>query len=403
MSEGHRLALRVPLERVTTTHSHGSLYSVAGYNANDEGPAWAFLKIFAWRGTIYPSVIPQCIFFGLWAFACCWNQDGHNPVAVPKSWSNVYSAIGFFLSFLLSIRVSSSNNLNGEALILIGNIRGACRNMAKASCNYALKSNDAKTLDEVTGLRVSIRRHCDLLWAFMRQDLRESREGFHPKSDMAKVAFGPSTYMDDPALPLLIDRLTDKEMEMYATLSTSERVVTTARKLSKELHLMSQFMVCQNEYAANANSFCDGAVQKWSACRKVLDLSIPFVFKHMLYNLLFVFCLVTPFVQFQNDHVGTRGLTNTQFIMVTMISILVAAVYFGVMAACARLSDPFGWDANDMDLEGIGLAIVAQGNRVTETAMGRPCKYIPGTKSNAWSPPTGSSYSVSTARDGSLL
>jgi predicted membrane chloride channel (bestrophin family) len=89
--------------------------------------------------------------------------------------------------------------------------------------------------------------------------------------------------------------------------------------------------------------------------------------------------------------------------MVTMISILVAAVYFGVMAACARLSDPFGWDANDMDLEGIGLAIVAQGNRVTETAMGRPCKYIPGTKSNAWSPPTGSSYSVSTARDGSLL
>jgi predicted membrane chloride channel (bestrophin family) len=220
-------------------------------------------------------------------------------VAVPKSWSNVYSAIGFFLSFLLSIRVSSSNNLNGEALILIGNIRGACRNMAKASCNYALKSNDAKTLDEVTGLRVSIRRHCDLLWAFMRQDLRESREGFHPKSDMAKVAFGPSTYMDDPALPLLIDRLTDKEMEMYATLSTSERVVTTARKLSKELHLMSQFMVCQNEYAANANSFCDGAVQKWSACRKVLDLSIPFVFKHMLYNLLFVFCLVTPFVQFQ--------------------------------------------------------------------------------------------------------
>jgi hypothetical protein len=350
------------------------------------------------------------VFFAAWAVFCCYNQQ-NNPVEVPQSWKDVYSAIGFFLSFLLSIRIGNSNNLNGNALTLIGNIRGACRKMAKASCNYCLKSTDPKTLDEVTNLRVSVRRHCDLLWAFMRQDLRESREGFHPKSDMAKVPFGPQTFMDDPTSPLLVERLTEADIEKYADMTPVERVISTARALSKELHILSKYMVQQNEYASNANTFCDDAVSKWAACKKILDQSIPFVFKHMLYNLLFLFCLVTPFIQFQDT--GVAGELGTmQVVMTVTITTLIAGVYFGVMAACARLCDPFGWDPNDMDLEGIGNAIVAQGNRVTGTAMDRPCRYIPNGKSNAWVPPKSSSSSsagfttsstVSKPAEGSLL
>ena len=120
--------------------------------------------------------------------------------------------------------------------------------------------------------------------------------------------------------------------------------------------------------------FCDLAIAKFSACCKIFDETLPFVYKHALYNLLFLYALITPLVQIQKYD---DELSDSQMVMTVCVSTLVAGVYFGVMSACARLCGPFGWDPNDMDLEHIGLQIVAQGNRVTSTALGRPCKYVP--------------------------
>ena len=333
-----------------------------------------FLNIFAWHGTIFRSVIPQMLFFLLWSFFICSYQNKH-PMGLPDSWKDIYSAIGFFLGFLLSARVGNSLSLNGKALTLIGNIRGACRKMVKASCNYKLNTSDPAKIKEVTRLRLSIRRHCDIMWAFMRQHLRESRDGFHPKSDMANVEFGPDTYMDDPCRPLLCERLTEQEMVYYANMSTGARVTNVARSLSAEIHALAQYFDCVGEYASNSAGFCDLAIAKFSACCKIFDETLPFVYKHALYNLLFLYALITPLVQIQKYD---GELSDSQTIMTVCVSTLVAGVYFGVMFACARLCGPFGWDPNDMDLEHIGLQIVAQGNRVTGTAVGGPCKYVPG-------------------------
>ena len=60
-----------------------------------------------------------------------------------------------------------------------------------------------------------IRRRLDILFAFIRQSVREAVLGFDPGSELVNVPFTNTTFYMDPTQPQLLDMLSKEEAQRY--------------------------------------------------------------------------------------------------------------------------------------------------------------------------------------------
>ena len=72
-------------------------------------------------------------------------------------------------------------------------------------------------------LRELVRRKAMLLWAFSRQDMRESKEGFDPDGGMAGQEFNNETFALDPCRPAIAHLIDDADLKRCARVAARRR------------------------------------------------------------------------------------------------------------------------------------------------------------------------------------
>lgn len=76
----------------------------------------------------------------------------------------------------------------------------------------AAESGNDNAVGALLGAAREIRRLCNVLCAFVRQDVRESRNGFIPGSDLEGMKYDPANnYFMDPCRPRIWDLLSEDE------------------------------------------------------------------------------------------------------------------------------------------------------------------------------------------------
>jgi hypothetical protein len=265
--------------------------------------------------------------------------------------SRLHGLLSTFLGIVFGMRVS---NASGAYTDGIKDIDGICGQfgMLMITC-YSWKVLASSDMRKVKALQDEMRFKMNLMWAFMRQRLRESRAGFHPKSDISRagVKFDGRTFFNDPSEPLINNFLTEESKVYYGDIPTGERPIAVESEMQQIASRLAPYMECPTEFVGQTHGYIDGAMGKLSACCRVIDAPIPFVYAHMLNVLLFVYIFLVPF-QYVGGHFDSNG-----FACATVLCI----GFYGINEAAVRLVDPYGWDPCDIDLISKGLAIETKG------------------------------------------
>jgi hypothetical protein len=325
--------------------------------------------MFFWNGTALPNLIGPISFYLAWHYLIVYLLDQGYLHQFTQEVGGIQSAMNIFLSMTLGWKVSKAVNNNSNALIYkrIGEFRG----LVKHSCNYELKDYSPETVAKVDASREIINNKANTLWAFMRQGLRESIKGFHPGSAMADTKFGPETFWQDPCQPYLSDMITVAERTSYGEMPVSTRVGEVSKEIQAEAenlamllapNVMNGYMQAMNNQIAKINA-------QNTMAQSLLTKnggSLPFIYNHVCLVLLNGFCLLTPFSA--APHItadgSVGGAVSGSPMGAFLLTVIIVSAYFGTYMAACRLSDPWGWDKCDYNLEKTGRGIVKQQNLV---------------------------------------
>ena len=198
-------------------------------------------------------------------------------------------------------------------------------------------------------------RKLNLLMAFIRQDLRESR--VHPKSKYVYQSGGsrdieaveqfyitPVQFAEDPhGAPPLHALLTHEELDYYSNFKPTDRVNILLAEIcayfSDNVNYGSQRMT-----TPTGKIFMMGMREindSWIQAKHIIKVPIPFTLHHTVILALFTFCAVVSPLYF--------GSTTTSW-MAVPASFFLSFFFYGIELIATEIEVPFGWRANDVSL-----------------------------------------------------
>jgi predicted membrane chloride channel (bestrophin family) len=326
--------------------------------AMNEKSNFAFItNLFYWQGTAVPAIIPQLVAIGIFTLTVkliwYWAE-----LDIPDL-SRLHGLLSTFLGIVFGLRVGNATGANSDGVKNVDGILGQLGMLMITVYSWKLK--DGANQGEVKALQDKMKFKMNLMWAFMRQRLRESRNGFHPKSKMVDTKFSSETYARDPSAPLIGDYLTPESTEYYGAMPVGERPIALECEMQQVASRMAVYYECPTEFVAQTHGYIDGAMGKLSACTRVIDAPIPFVYAHMLNVLLLFYIFLVPF-QYVGGHFDSTGFA---------CCIILTIGYYGINEASVALVDPYGWDPCDVDLIAKGMAVKNKGEVVSGEAAAK--------------------------------
>lgn len=100
---------------------------------------------------------------------------------------------------------------------------------------------------------------------------------------------------------------------------------------------------CLNTYQLiSLQDLLNNLVDSLGACERILKTPMPLAYTIHLKQLLLIYCLLLPFQLVESLRWGTG-----------LITALVSFTLFGIEAIGLEIENPFGYDANDLQLDGI--------------------------------------------------
>jgi predicted membrane chloride channel (bestrophin family) len=317
----------------------------------------AFIRaLFYWKGTVIPPVIPQAIF--AYAVFCAVRYLNVEHGLQPTSdFTDLYSTLGFFLAVVFSMRVNHGFSGNDDGLGCLYDCQSAMGDLVMATENFETKKG---TEVQQSKLRVNIRNKVNLLFAFIRQSIRESKCGFHPDSHMKRVKFNDETFFYDPVKPEIRDMasLTDFQT-LYARFSPGDRVTYVAGELQALTGEFSTHCESSGEYTVATNCAVATMMASHSGAQRIISEPVPFVYAHMLNVLLFLYVFMAP-LQLLNS----GGLNNFGLIAV----LILCFGFYGINEAAIRMANPFGWDPVDLDIGAFAASIASSTKAISAGA-----------------------------------
>jgi len=343
---------------VTVENTGSRCGPIVRHRFNNDSNFSFIINLFYWNGTALPNILPQLIAISIftltmklvWVWAELESPD----------LSRLHSLLSTFLGIVFGLRVSNATGANSDGIKDVDGIVGQL-GMLIITC-YSWKVLPGVDMNKVKGLQQEMKFKMNLMFAFMRQQLCESRYGFHPKSDYKNIKFDSNTYHLDPAEPLIANYLTPATTEFYAEISMKDRTITLESEMQQVASRLAPYMECPTEFVAQTHGYIDGAMGKLSSCGRVIDAPIPFVYAHMLNVLLFLYIFLIPF-QYVGGHFNSTGFA---------CAIILCIGFYGINEASVCLVDPFGWDACDIDLIAKGIAVRTKGEVVSGEAKTKP-------------------------------
>lgn len=353
----------------------------------DETHPIGFLSpLFLWhRDPAMTSNGPELI-FGIILLCIVKYVEGQTHFTVPADVAKIHTLLGGFLAFLLAMRANAANHAYIDGRGHLGGMMNGLRQICLNVYTLNLDPNDEDEIGQVVEAE-RIRRYCNILYAFIRQAMRESRHGFNPKY-MKK--FRPETklqaamkcayedaesdhpgvdhahvlnqyYLEDPTMPLIsfmlkenLDVQEASECELFDDVPASFRPAVCAMHLQA---LLRKFITAHGLNGTNSALHLQMAIYEdqitevlnaFKSCLKIIDTPVPFVYTHMLNTLIFVFVYATPFIYLSSFAHGAGWAAL----------ILLVLSYYGINKVSVMLQDPFGWDFDvDHDLEKYGIKV----------------------------------------------
>ena len=303
-----------------------------------------FFGVFRARGTVLVRAIPQVLIAmgmaGLWRFI----YSEKFEYAIPK---NSFSGMAFATAFLVVFRSNLAYSRYYEGRKLLGALVHHLSRLVRV-CAAETNLQGHVDLKEVA-------RKANVLMAFIRQDLRESRNPPNAHTAVVgagrdkswKAHFGPGggaagappywITHDDHGAPPIGSLLRQDEIDYYTTVNAHGRVVGATSELMGELTRN----VDDSVTVAGFVGIIDTVTGNWRGACRIIDTPMPFSYAHMLHLILLLFTLVAVPLVFAE---GLEG-----YLMIPAAGI-VALIFYGINELASEIENPFGWQENDHNL-----------------------------------------------------
>jgi putative membrane protein len=267
--------------------------------------------IFRVHGTVLPRIIGRTLFVAAIGALLAWTRV-ERGLDLPTG-GTVHAMVGVALGLLLVFRTNASYDRFWEGRKMIGGLVNNCRDLSRQSGAYLAGSSPE--------VRARVRRQVIALYGTIRHYLRR-------ETDLADLA----------------DVLDDAERRALAAHSAPPLLVASwltetfaaehrAGRLSpQELQLLDATL--------------GDVIDLWGGAERILKTPVPFAYAHHIKGFLTLFCITSPL-----------ALVDAMQWWTPAAAAIVAYGLYGIDEIGVEIEDPFGYDPNDLDLDGAGQTI----------------------------------------------
>lgn len=345
----------------------------------DEESKYGFISnIWRWRGTTIRHIWPQIISV---SFTCClvsmcvwwmsgWGEDHHGTrFEMPADIQQVHNILAATLGYLVVGRSTQafSNYIEGRKLM-----GGICNNVREvAQLVYASKLKPTCDQKKVKHFQVVIRRKLNLLFTFIRHQLRESHQGFPRGCEIYGCDFATHWHLD-PCKPAVGNLISVDEKQYYHTKPTSLRPAIIQAELNVLANQLAECTMYPGFFVQMFHKNTAQIMDCFKSAYTIVETDVPMPYQHLLYILIYVYTFITPVI-YCPDIASKKTLSfhnissarfdelekesNYKFLGIAGLaaSLLIAISYYGIMEVAAKLHNPFGYDDIDHDIEVFGI------------------------------------------------
>jgi predicted membrane chloride channel (bestrophin family) len=349
--------------------------------ALDEESEFAFIyNLFFFKDTAVEHVWPQLVLAWLMCLlsnAIYWLVKGYNVAAVddviddsndfhyqpsnawiPIDVEAMHGIVGQILGFLIVFRSSQSYGSFVEGRKILGDIANNLRELSMNTYTFHVREELTDDAALVAELREKVRRQINLLYAVVRQQIREKQEGFEPGCLIEGKPFEENWQLD-PVVPRISGLMTVDEFKTLNSLPAPMRPAWVQVQLNMNAQLLSRHLEEPGFYVQIFSRNAEDVMNLFKSAFRIVETPVPMPYRHILYVLVFGFVYVTPWIYVNNGKfwLWCAGWTS---------STLTCLCYYGILELSAVLQNPFGWDSIDLDLEKFGKRVNAETKVICE-------------------------------------
>ncbi|MCB9729267.1 MAG: hypothetical protein H6744_06605 [Deltaproteobacteria bacterium] len=273
-----------------------------------DGKRWGKVAL-QLHGSVIPGVLPRVLLAGALGAVAALAHSAYGFSIPPIA----HTLVGVALGLLLVFRTNASFDRYWEGRKLVGQMVNRCRDLAR----------QAETLLDpaADGARARFRRLVPAWFALTRQHLRAERE-----------------------LEALGAQLTEDERATLGPVTTRPLTVATwlGRALAEEARAGRLSEQRIQLFDQNLTALADTL----GGCERIVRTPIPFAYAQHIKSFLLLFCYTAPFAMAESMGWHTP-----------MAALVLAYALFGIDEIGVEIEDPFGYDPNDLAMDGIGETI----------------------------------------------
>ena len=267
----------------------------------------SFTLLFAWSGTILPTVLPALLIVVLISAVLVYlsSQQFFTVPAVPAIGFTIF---GVILSIFLSFRNNACYERWWEGRKLWGALIANSRHI----------SRDTHILNDVQ--RNIFMYRVMLFTHLLRDRLRAQQQNFDFYRD--KVGYTPEQFQ----------QLTQKINASQFVLESIQKDLVQALRQGQISDILYNGL---NQHIVDLGNIQAG-------CDRILSTPLPFSYSVLLHRTVYCFCLILPF-----------SLEASLGIWTPILVGLIAYLFLGLDALSAQIEEPFGLQDNDLPLDSI--------------------------------------------------
>ena len=267
----------------------------------------SFTLLFAWSGTILPTVLPALLIVVLISAVLVY-LSSHQFFTIPAVPAIGFTIFGVILSIFLSFRNNACYERWWEGRKLWGALIANSRHI----------SRDTHILNDVQ--RNILMYRVMLFTHLLRDRLRAQQQNFDFYRD--KVGYTPEQFQ----------QLTQKINASQFVLESIQKDLVQALRQGQISDILYNGL---NQHIVDLGNIQAG-------CDRILSTPLPFSYSVLLHRTVYCFCLILPF-----------SLEASLGIWTPILVGLIAYLFLGLDALSAQIEEPFGLQDNDLPLDSI--------------------------------------------------
>ena len=279
-----------------------------------EPKRWASILVTT-AGSVGPRLLPRTMVAALFGGLATWLYTQH-AFYLP---SLAHTILGVALGLLLVFRTNASYDRYWEGRKLLGGIVNRARDLARQLVGHVRSSEHRPIVADVIRL-------LDVYFATAMQGLRSER-------DLSKI----------------VD-LTEDERKLLEP-HTTARAMVVLTWITERIHRLDKAGALVTDARVKAvEENLTALVDNYGNCERIVQTPVPFAYAQHIKVFVTLFCFTVPFAMVAEMKLYTA-----------IPSAVLAFALFGIDEIGVEIEDPFGYDANDLPIEGIA-AIIKKGN-----------------------------------------